>query len=223
MLATIAGKSLVQRTYENAQRCYKLDELVVATDDPRIAEHVTGFGARALLTSDQCRTGTDRVAEAVQTYRELDAYDVVVNVQGDEPCINPLSITSVVERLLESPDAAMATGVTPLTCDITRERLTVVKCVFDQKGYALYFSRATVPVFYKERIPTYRALGIYAFRRPFLEKYAQLVPTPLEKSEDIEPLRFLESGYRIRIAIVDEPHCGVDTPEDAANLERIFA
>jgi 3-deoxy-manno-octulosonate cytidylyltransferase (CMP-KDO synthetase) len=223
MLASIAGKSLVQRTYENARQCAHLDDLMIATDDERIADHVRSFGAQALMTSDGCRTGTDRVAESVQNYRQLDDYDIIVNVQGDEPCINPASISSVIQRLLESPDAGMATAATPLTCATTRERLTVVKCVLDQKGYALYFTRATVPVHYREPADSLRAIGLYAFRRPLLHTYAQLKPTPLERSEDIECLRFLEAGYRIRVAVVDEPHCGVDTPEDAATLERILA
>jgi 3-deoxy-manno-octulosonate cytidylyltransferase (CMP-KDO synthetase) len=220
MLAQINGKTLIQHTYENAQRCKQLDELVVATDDPRIAEHVASFGGKALLTSESCRTGTDRAAEAISRYRELDSYDIIVNLQGDEPTIDPETVGAVVERLLANPEAAMATAATPLHCADTLSRSSVVKCVFDRAGYALYFSRAQLPVPHRAQVVSYRHIGLYVFRRKLLLEYAQLQPTPLELSEDLEQLRFLESGYRIQVAVVDDAHCGIDTPADALALEQ---
>jgi 3-deoxy-manno-octulosonate cytidylyltransferase (CMP-KDO synthetase) len=220
MLAQIRGKSLIQHTVENAQRCSRIHRLVVATDDQRIAEHVARLGIEPLLTSPDCLTGTDRVAQAVANYRQLDGYDLVVNLQGDEPAIHPNTVSAVVDCLIESPDAAMATPVTPLSCGATLARSSVVKCVFDQRGYALYFSRSLIPLPHRDPATFYRHIGLYAFRHSFLMQYAQLKPTPLERSEDLEQLRFLESGYRIRVAIVDEFHPGIDTPEDALALER---
>ena len=143
-LVSIAGKTLLQRTYENAKRCKLLDDLVVATDDDRIFEHVTKFGGKAVMTSPDCLTGTDRLAEAVKNPK-LSGFDIIVNVQGDEPFLDPHVIEAVVQKLTGDASAAMSTAVVKLTSKEDAFNHSVVKCVMDNSGNALYFSRTLIP------------------------------------------------------------------------------
>lgn len=221
-LEKIHGKSLIQLTYENTLQCKALAAVYVATDDLRIMEEVARFGGKALLTSPSCLTGTDRLAEAVLHPDLLDA-EVILNVQGDEPCLETEVMEQVLAALESDPQAAMATAIMPLLDK--SDNPNIVKCVIDRQQNALYFSRALIPAGfgYHSKNCYYRHMGIYAYRRPFLLAYAKLPPTPLQLAEDLEQLKALEWGYRIKTAIVKSQSIGVDTPEDLIKVkERLW-
>lgn len=200
-LALIQGKPLLQHVYERAKRSAILEELVIATDDKRIYDAAVGFGAPVVITPRQYPSGTDRVAFAVGG---LD-YEIAVNVQGDQPFLESEIIDEVVRRLLAQPELLVCTPIYPLSTDALINP-NIVKVVIDKEGYALYFSRAP--------IPGYKHIGIYAYRRDFLEIFAKLPVSHLEASERLEQLRILENGYRIMTAetIYDSP--SVETEED---------
>lgn len=206
-LAMILGKSLIQRTYENAKKARSLDSLYVATDDERIFNHVVEFGGQALYTSSECPNGSSRVAEAA---RNIEA-DIIVNIQGDEPCIAPETIDKAVEALIRDQEAVVATAATPFDSEDSR---SIVKCVWDLCHRALYFSRS--------KISSFRHIGLYVFRRDFLFRYEALPATPLMLAEDLEQLKILEHGFKIAIAEVLEESPGVDTPDDITKVEKLL-
>lgn len=223
-LAKILGKTLIQRTYENAKQCEDLNDLVVATDDQRIFDHVVAFGGNVVMTSVYCQTGTDRIAEVVFSNKKYDEYDTIINIQGDEPCIETEVISKVIYAL--DDQASMSTAVMKLESEVEALDPSIVKCVFDKNGNALYFSRALIPgnktLHYKPNVDYYRHLGIYCFKRDFLLKFATLNETPLQLAEDLEQLKVLEHGYKIKVAIVHSTSIGVDTPEDIKKIETIL-
>lgn len=225
-LAIIAGKTLIQRTYENAKRCRLLDDVVVATDDNRIFDHVVGFGGKAVMTPPECPTGTERLAEAVRDNEQFSDYAAVINIQGDEPLLEPEVIGSVIEKLLEDETAVMSTAAAKISSKEEAENYSVVKCVIDQNGKALYFSRTLIPNGHggewQKDVTYYKHLGIYGYRRDFLMHYADLEPTPLQLAEDLEQLKVLENGYRIKVAIVESSSIGVDRPEDVKQIEQLL-
>ena len=220
MLRNILGKSLIRRSYENACRAELFDEVIVATDDDRIYDHVVEFGGRAIMTSTECRSGTDRVAEVVRDHG-IEA-DIVVNIQGDEPCLQPEVIRELVKTLRANEDAVMTTPVARINESRDIYDPSVVKCVFDSRGRALYFSRSPIPFPGKngETTDYFRHLGVYCFRREFLLTYAELTPTPLQKSEDLEQLKVLERGHPIHICVVEDEALGIDTVEDLKRVEE---
>jgi len=227
-LALISGKSLIQRTYENACRFSELKEILVATDDQRIADHVRDFGGKAVMTSTDCPTGTDRIAEVLSRYPEFAHVDYVFNIQGDEPCVHPDLITHVSRLIIEDPSAVMATAAIPFHSKEEAQRPSVVKCLIDIHHNALYFSRALAPVnihgHFNERNPYYRHVGVYCYTKDFLLHYANLPSTPLQEIEQLEQLKVLEHGYRIKVAIVSEKALSpaVDLPEDIKKVEQVL-
>jgi 3-deoxy-manno-octulosonate cytidylyltransferase (CMP-KDO synthetase) len=220
-LARIAGVPMLQRVFEGAQGAKRLRELLVATDDERIAEACRRFGARAVLTSPEHPTGTDRLAEAA---REL-GDEIVVNVQGDEPLIEGFVIDAAVAALEEAPEAPMATVAHRASSEALADP-NRVKLVMDRRGFALYFSRAAIPHRRAGNAdaPIWQHVGLYAYRREFLQRFVTLAPTPLERSEALEQLRALEHGHPIRVARIEgwESH-PVDVPEDIARVEALLA
>lgn len=221
-LALIHGTSLLQHTYTNAKKVKGIDHLVIATDDDRIFKHAKEFGAAVVMTSPDCPTGTDRLAEVVRTHTSFSSADIIVNIQGDEPVIDPLAIDAVIQKLVNDKEAVMATAVTLLK-EEEAFNPSVVKCVTDNKGRALYFSRNLIPGSKNGFNPSqsyYKHLGIYAYRRDFLLKYATLSPTALQLAEDLEQLKVLEHGYTIQVAHVKGASIGVDTPEDIQKVEH---
>jgi 3-deoxy-manno-octulosonate cytidylyltransferase (CMP-KDO synthetase) len=218
-LALIFGKTLIQRTYENAMRCKDLEEVVVATDDPRILEHVLSFGGKAVMTSQDCLTGTDRLQEVVENYPQYADYEIIVNVQGDEPCLNPEVVSSLIQKLREDPQVPCATPV--FKASSSQEAASFVKCVKDVYDNALYFSRAWIPSNKNSESPleVFCHMGIYAYRKSFLMTYASLPPTPLQLSECLEQLKILEYGYKIKVVVVDKAHLEVNHPEDIEKIE----
>lgn len=224
LLIPILGKTLLQRTFENANQAPILDKLLIATDDKRIFDHVEEFGGQAVMTSVSCPTGSDRIAEVLHQHPEWLNVEAVVNIQGDEPCVDPQAIEEAVKLLLEDPKASMATIVTRLRTEEEAYNPSIVKCVLDQQRNALYFSRSFIPSNKKQHFhpqgPYYRHIGLYVYRPAFLLRYQSLSPTPLQLEEDLEQLKVLEHGYRIKVAITDKASIGVDTPEDLNKIEQ---
>lgn len=219
-LSLIAGKPMIQRVYERACQAQLPDEVVVATDNELVKKAVENFGGKVMMTSPDHPSGTDRLAEVVLSYPDA---DVIVNVQGDEPMIPP----EVIDRLAEAfadENLQMATLKTAMRED-EYDNPAAVKVVTDLNGYALYFSRSLLP--YPRKKPddfkVFKHVGIYAYRRSFLLKYAALTPTPLERAESLEQLRALENGYKIKVLESDFQGIGVDTPEDLAAVNELFA
>jgi 3-deoxy-manno-octulosonate cytidylyltransferase (CMP-KDO synthetase) len=219
-LASIAGKPMIQHVYERASRATSLREVVVATDSQDIIRAVEKFGGRAVLTDTRHATGTDRLAEVAAG---LVGVDVIVNIQGDEPLIDPAAIDAVVAPLLADSDCQMASAMARLTA-AEADDPNVVKVVTGCDGRALYFSRAPIPATRSatpEQDRFRKHLGLYAYRRDFLLRLAQLEPTPLERCEALEQLRVLENGHRIQmVELKSDESIGVDTPAD---LERVRA
>lgn len=219
-LALIAGKPMIRHVWERAKRAARPDEVLVATDHEQVFATVRAFGGVAVMSSPHHPTGTDRLAEVAAG---LDA-DVIINVQGDEPLISPEVIDRLAAAFDDAPGLAMATLATPLAED-EHDAPSVVKVVTDLTGHALYFSRSLIP-YPRNRtadLAFYKHIGIYAYRRDFLLKYAALPPTPLERAESLEQLRALEHGYRIMVLKTDFRSVGVDTPEDLERVNAIFA
>lgn len=218
-LLDIAGKPMIQWVYEHASRSRLLRQLIVATPDEEVRQCVESFGGEAIMTSSEHRSGTDRLAEAA---RYLDA-DLVVNIQGDEPILESEAIDTLVQAMLNSPDIPMGSLMCPLNSKQEEDNPSVVKVVTDCQGFALYFSRARIPYpRCAEAAQVWKHIGIYAYRRDFLIKFAGLEPTPLEKAESLEQLRALENGYRIKMVETCFSPISVDTPEDLDCVRRLL-
>ena len=222
-LADIAGKPMIEHVYRRAAAARGVDAVVVATDDMRIEAAVKKFGGIAVITRPTHRTGTDRIAEVAANL----SCEIVLNVQGDEPLLDPETLEAVIEPLMADPMLEMSTACVPISDRADYDNPNVVKVVKDQRGYALYFSRSPIPHFrsgppegghYNEVVSgfsrTFKHLGLYGFRRNFLLKFATLPQTPLEKAESLEQLRALEHGYHIHTVETRHDSIGVDTPED---------
>lgn len=213
MLADRTGKPLIRHVYEQARRATTVDEIVVATDDDRIAAAVRGFGGRALMTRRDHSNGTSRIAEAAQSL----SASIIVNVQGDEPEIDPALIDQAVRCLISRPQCPMATLASPFAKGEDPSNPNIVKVVVRHDGAAMYFSRSLIP-FDRDGVAdgSFRPLkhvGLYVYRREFLATYVALEPTLLEKIEKLEQLRVLEHGHQIAVAIGEAHHHGIDTPE----------
>lgn len=222
-LAELGGKPMVQHVVERAARAALLDEVMVATDDTRIAEAVRRFGGKACMTSPAHPSGTDRIAEVVRDT----ACDLVVNIQGDEPLIEPSVIDQAVAPLADDSSIGMGTLARPMGLAEAADP-SKVKVVLDRQGFALYFSRSRIPYIRDDAPPpTDRPyllhLGLYVYRRETLLRLAGLAPTPLEGQERLEQLRALEHGIRIRVAITEHQSFGVDTPADLERVRRMMA
>lgn len=225
-LLPIDGKPMIQHVYERARAARALDRVIVATDDERILEAVRNFGGEGVLTSPHHRSGTDRVAEVA---RNLNA-EVVINVQGDEPMLDAAGLDALVAAFERRPDLEIATLAHPITRPEDVGDPAAVKVVVDRDGFALYFSRLPIP-FYRDGRETggplpgvhWRHLGVYAYRKPALLRFAALEPTPLEAAEALEQLRALENGMRILVLPTEQEAIGVDTPEDLERVRRLLA
>lgn len=221
-LHAIAGKPLVQHVWERCQQCSLLDDILVATDDARIMEAVTAFGGKAVMTSPDHPTGTDRIAEAV---RSVPRATHIVNIQGDEPLIDPKLIDLLASAMANDPALDMATAANPLDpADPAVHDPNVVKVVTALNGRALYFSRSPLPFFRNvvPGLPVLRHKGIYAYRRAFLERFVTWPPSPMEQAESLEQLRALENGASITVILTADISSGVDTPEQAREVERML-
>ena len=218
-LADIGGQPMIMRVYERVSASSHLDSVYVATDSREIFRAVADHGGKALMTSPEHQSGSDRVAEAAEIVR-LAGHDIVVNIQGDQPTLEPLMIREVVQPLLDDPTVPMSTLMYRIVRDEEISHPNAVKTVVDREGFALYFSRATIPFFRDDELPLvyFKHHGIYAYRNDFLQVFTRLPQGYLEKAERLEQLRALEHGYRIKVVITERDSIEVDTPED---LERV--
>ncbi|MDX1645087.1 MAG: 3-deoxy-manno-octulosonate cytidylyltransferase [Thermoanaerobaculia bacterium] len=219
VLADLDGRPLVEHVYRRAEQAEGIAGVVVLTDDDRIAAAVDAFGGQWQMTPADCASGTDRIAWAA---REWTA-NAIVNVQGDEPLIDPGAIAAVARHLARRPDDAVVTLASPAE-PADADDPNVVKVVVDAGGYALYFSRAAIP--YRRRAEgaaARRHQGIYGYQRSALIEIAALAPSPLERTEALEQLRMLENGYRLRVLDWPRPSPGVDTAEDLERVRELLA
>lgn len=220
-LHLIAGKPLVQHVWERCQECSNLDSIIVATDDDRIAEVCRSFGAKVAMTASDHPTGTDRIAEAAAAVPQATH---LINIQGDEPLIEPSLIDELASVLLADDALEMATAANAIDDESLMNDPNVVKCVLKKNGDALYFSRSPLP-FQRSPSPAltcYRHKGIYAYRKDFLQQFIQWPPSPLELAESLEQLRALENNARIRVIITEDTSGGIDTLEQAEQLETFL-
>ncbi len=195
-LKDILGKPMIQYVYEAVRGAKLLNEVIVATDDERIVRAVEAFGGKACMTSSDHNTGTDRIAEAAQN---VDA-DIVVNIQGDEPLLDPRMIDEAIQPLLDDPTLKACTLCRPIQSEADLHSPHVVKTVFDCQGNALYFSRSLIPYPRKvELLKAYEHIGIYVYRKDFLMEYVKMPQTILEQTESLEQLRILENGIRLKV------------------------
>jgi 3-deoxy-manno-octulosonate cytidylyltransferase (CMP-KDO synthetase) len=222
IVACDTGKPLVQHVVDQAKKCHRVERVIVATDDPRIAEALRPFDTQVVMTSPSHQSGTDRIAEVARGL----ACEIVVNVQGDEPEIEPHTIDALIERLEAYPGDDMATACTPFRNGVDPTDPNLVKVVMDQAGRAIYFSRSPIPcrreADFIENSAYHLHLGIYAYRRPFLLSFAGWPQTPLEKTEKLEQLRALEHGRSIFVLKIDRATHGIDTPGQYADFVRRY-
>jgi len=229
-LAEIDGRPMIQYVYERAAQSKLISRVIVATDDPRIADAVSMIGGEVIMTSRDHETGTDRLAEVAAA---LDS-DIIVNVQGDEPLIDPAMIDQALQPLLEEDDLQMGTVKTRIKCLHDFLSPNVVKVVTDNRGNALYFSRSPLPFFrdkWKDlkdesfssgKLLCYKHVGLYVYRRDFLLKFASMPATFLEISEKLEQLRAIENGVTIRVVETEFESIGVDTPDDLLKVQEKY-
>ena len=221
-LVLLAGKPMIQRVYERAKMAERADRVIVATDDERIVKAVEGFGGEARMTRTEHRTGTERVAE-VAAHEQGELF---VNVQGDEPLLDPHAIDVAVNSLLEEPQASIGTVATPIKTPGDIMDPNVVKAVLDFDGNAIYFSRAPIPwvrdTASKIQVRHLKHLGLYVFQREALLEYPTLPQGELERIEQLEQLRWLENGWKIRVAEVEHDAVSVDVAEDVARVEKLL-
>jgi len=221
ILANLLGKPVIQHVWENARKAKTLDSLIVACDDERILKAVEAFGGKAIYTSPNQPSGTDRLAEVVNP---LDV-DIAVNIQGDEPLVKPIMIDNLVIALKEEKIAQMATMIKKIEDESELTNSNVVKVVVDKNGYALYFSRYSIPYNRtgesdeKKRPTYYKHIGLYAFTKDFLFTFRNLPKSSLENAEKLEQLRVLEYGYKIKTVETKFDTVGVDRPEDLKRAE----
>jgi len=221
-LALIKGKTLIERVWRQAKKSRLLDDVLIATDDRRIADRAQSFGAHVVMTSRSARSGTDRLAEVARK-RAL-PNDIFINIQGDEPLISPRLIDRLVQELRKDKGLMVVTAVVPMTDAREIDSPHVVKAVVDARGFALYFSRWAVP-FHRSRgkVRYFKHLGIYGYRKKFLLLYSSMAQTPLERAEELEQLRILENGFKIKTVVSADDSYGVDTPNDIRRIERCLS
>jgi 3-deoxy-manno-octulosonate cytidylyltransferase (CMP-KDO synthetase) len=220
-LYLIAGKPLLRHVWERCQRAKKLDSVIIATDDMRIANAAFRWGAEVALTSPHHQSGTDRIAEVA---RKAKQFTFIIDIQGDEPLVDPRLIDKLVEKLERSPKIDIVTAAHPFDDPAEASSPHQVKVVVDLAGRALYFSRTAIP-FPRDlsRIKYLRHQGIYGFRREMLLQFVKWKPSSLERAESLEQLRALENGVSVHVLVTKHGSPGVDTPEDAVALEQKLA
>ena len=226
-LTIIDGISMIQRVYEQTQKTSSITELIVATDDERIFNAVKSFGGNVLMTSTQHESGTERCAEIVQHLRkENKHFDIIINIQGDEPFIEPAQI-DLVSRCFTDGSIQISTLAKKITNAVELFNPNIVKVVADKNNMAIYFSRSVIP-FYRAKEQNdwlsahdyYKHIGIYAYRYTTLEVIVKLKPSTLEKAESLEQLRWIENGYRIYVGITDHENISIDTPDDLLKIGK---
>jgi 3-deoxy-manno-octulosonate cytidylyltransferase (CMP-KDO synthetase) len=225
-LVSLAGKAMIQRVWERTKQAKRISRVIIATDDERILKAVAGFGGEAVMTRSEHRSGTERVAE-VAVHNSSSEDEIFVNVQGDEPLVDPEAIDTLVEAIEAEEGVSVATLMVPIGKPADIMDPNIVKVVLDFDGNALYFSRAPIPwVRDREAAPVHaqhmKHLGLYAFRRSALLDFATLPVGDLERIEQLEQLRWMENGYKIRVAETQHDSVSVDVAEDVARVEQLL-
>jgi 3-deoxy-manno-octulosonate cytidylyltransferase (CMP-KDO synthetase) len=216
----ISGKPMIQRVYERVMACKRLNRVIVATDDQRIYERVEAFGGEVMMTDKSHLSGTDRCAEVSKLFP---AFDIVINIQGDEPTIHPQSLESLIDLFSSNEEVEIVTLKYPLYSEEQISDPDVVKLVCDRHNRCLYFSRAKIPFQRNQVKPNYfKHIGVYGFRRDVLWTLTELTASKLELSERLEQLRWLENGYSIYATESMEDSYGVDNPEDLEKLNKLW-
>ncbi len=219
VLIPLAGKPMIWHVWNRASKAKCLSDVIIACDDKRVFDVAEDFGANVVMTDVDLVSGTDRVSQAMIN---IDA-DVVVNIQGDEPLIDPKVIDKLADVFVKDENALMATVIKSISKDIEINNPNVVKVVVDQDGNALYFSRSPIPFDRSQQYKKYyKHLGLYAYKKDFLSDFTKLKPSPLELAEKLEQLRVLENGYAIKTVVTDVETIGVDTKEDVEVVEKIL-
>lgn len=225
-LVNLAGKPMIQRVWERVRQAKRISRAIVATDDERIRQAAAGFGAEAVMTRSEHRSGTERVAEVAVNMTGSDD-EIFVNVQGDEPLVEPDAIDTLVEAIESEEGISVATLMVPIAKPGDIMDPNIVKVVLDFDGNALYFSRAPIPWVRDRDAPVHaqhmKHLGLYAFRRSALLDFATLPLGDLERIEQLEQLRWMENGYKIRVAETQHDSVSVDVPEDVVRVEKLLA
>lgn len=223
-LVDIASKSMIQRVYEQAKKCAQLLEVIVATDDDRIFEHVRGFGGKAVMTSSAHQSGTDRCAEVAEKYPD---YDAIINIQGDEPYIDPEQISKLIS-CLEDAGTQIATLVKKVSNEQELHNTNSPKVIINKNSEAIYFSRSPLPHIrgqepqnWLQHFTYFKHIGIYGYRADILKQITKLPVSPLEKAESLEQLRWIENGYKIKVAETEIETIAIDTPEDLKKLSEL--
>lgn len=220
-LHLLAGKPLLQHVYERATLCEQLVDIIIATDDERIEQAAKSWGAKVVMTSASHPTGTDRLAEAVKSLPDATH---VINIQGDEPLIDPALVDQLAQQLAIDPMLQMITAANPTSEEEHIQDPNVVKVVLSESGKALYFSRSPIPFRRKtsDELTIYRHMGLYGYRRDFLTQFVKWPPSPLETAEQLEQLRALEHDVDIQVVVTDHQSLGLDTPEQAPEIEQLL-
>jgi 3-deoxy-manno-octulosonate cytidylyltransferase (CMP-KDO synthetase) len=221
-LIDIAGKSMIERVYEQAKKCVQLSEVVVATDDVRIYDHVIGFHGMPVMTSPDHQSGTDRCAEVAEKHPE---YDVIINIQGDEPYIDPQQISKLIS-CFNDPGTQIATLIKKLSTNEELHNANSPKVIINKNSEAIYFSRSPLPHIrgqepqnWLQHFTYFKHIGIYGYRADILQQITKLPVSPLEKAESLEQLRWVENGYKIKVAETEIETIAIDTPEDLKKLK----
>ncbi len=224
-LVDIGGKSMIGRVYAQAKKSKSLSEVIVATDDERIVEHVNGFGGRVMLTSAEHQSGTDRCAEIAA---KLPDFDVIINIQGDEPFIAPEQI-DLLCSCFDTGDVQLATLIKKISKEDELNNPNIPKVILNTRNEAIYFSRATIPYLRNQHISEwvsmhsyYKHIGIYGYNANTLQEITRLSLSILEQAESLEQLRWIENGYRIKTALTDAESIAIDTPEDLERVRKEF-
>ncbi|MEZ5008551.1 MAG: 3-deoxy-manno-octulosonate cytidylyltransferase [Chitinophagales bacterium] len=215
-LADIAGKSMIQRVYEQANQSKALDKLVVATDDQRIFDHVASFGGSVVMTSKQCKNGTERCAEVL--LKENKSYDAVINIQGDEPILNPEQISQLVELLNSTSDIAT---LAHKLAEKEKANPNIVKVALGGDQLSIAFSR-DYDFIQNQSDKIYKHIGLYGFKSSILKKIVKLQPTPNEELEKLEQLRWVDHGYQIKVGITSHQNFSVDVPDDIIKILKVL-
>ncbi|MEA3468258.1 MAG: 3-deoxy-manno-octulosonate cytidylyltransferase [Thermodesulfobacteriota bacterium] len=218
-LADIQGKTMIQRVYEQVQKSTLIDTVYVATDSDAIGTSIQQISGKVIMTVEKCRSGTDRVAEAARSLK-LEANDVIVNIQGDQPVVQPECLNDLVQAFLKIPGLPMGTLAYGMKDEKEINNPNNVKVIFDRNNFAIYFSRAAIP-FNRDndlKVQYYKHIGIYAYSNSFLQAYTDLPYSVLENSEKLEQLRVIEGGYKIQVTVTDHDSPSVDTPADVAEI-----
>ncbi len=222
-LIDIGGKSMIRRVYEQAKKCAQLSEVIVATDDDRIFNHIIDFGGKAMMTSTHHQSGTDRCAEVVLQYPE---YDVIINIQGDEPYIDPEQISKLIGCFVDT-NTQIATLIKKIHTEQELHNINSPKVIINKNWEAIYFSRSPLPHIRGQEAQNwlahftyYKHIGIYGYRADILQQITKLPVSPLEKAESLEQLRWIENAYKIKVAETDIETIAIDTPQDLEKLAK---